>query len=79
MYFDWRRIPNLIEYVKPHFPEVVGINLVSKHPDEYSSFKISVSEEHYQAALDPNFWPRNACVKRFFTQTGEATQVKNSY
>lgn len=40
--------------------------LQSKHPDEYSSFKLSVPANHAEDVLNPNLWPKDTCINRFF-------------
>ena len=60
------KLDSVFDFLKPHFPEVVGEKLISRHPDEYSLFKICVHEEHFQLALDSSIWPRNACIRLFF-------------
>lgn len=52
-------------FLKDKFPEVKCEKLTSKHPDEYSSFRVDVHQTNYEKALDPNLWPVNTCVRRF--------------
>lgn len=61
-------LENVLDFLKPRFKEVTGEKLVSRNPDLYSSFKINLYEEHVIAAFDPNLWPENARVRRFFHQ-----------
>lgn len=56
----------VMEFLKPRFPEVVVTKLDSKHPDSYASFKFSVNENSQTCALDPEMWPVNVSVKKFF-------------
>lgn len=59
------KVEHVINFLKNKFPEVRVEQLTSRHPDMYSSFKVDIYEEHFEAALDPNLWPLNACVRRF--------------
>lgn len=40
--------------------------LVSRHPEEYSSFKVSVPMEYLEMVKQPHMWPENVCINRFF-------------
>lgn len=40
--------------------------LISKHPDDYSSFKVSVPMDMLERVKQPTMWPENVCVNRFF-------------
>lgn len=55
----------LTEMLKPNFPEVTCEQLTSKHPEIYSSFKVSIHQNNFKDAMDPSIWPHNACIKRF--------------
>ncbi|XP_018562604.1 uncharacterized protein LOC108904499 [Anoplophora glabripennis] len=68
-------VDSLKEHVKQHFPEVTVESLASKHPHLYASFKVTVLEEHFSKAMDPELWPHGACVSRFlFLRTKESPQ-----
>lgn len=56
---------NLKKFLEPNFPEVICDTINPRHPDLYSSFKVSILEENFQKAMDPSKWPKNACVSRF--------------
>lgn len=55
----------LVELLKPTFPEVSCEKLVSRHPELYSSFKVGIYEGNFGTAMDPALWPSNACIRRF--------------
>lgn len=56
----------LVNFLKADIPVISCEKLNSRHPDQYSSFKIEISEIHLKSALNPEIWPDNACVRRFF-------------
>lgn len=56
----------VIDFIKPKFPEAKCEQLNSRNPEEYSSFKVDIYEENLNSALDANSWPSSACVRRFF-------------
>nr|CAI5857219.1 unnamed protein product [Callosobruchus analis] len=53
-------------YLAPHFPEVIADTINSKHPERYASFKISIYENNFKAAMNPELWPQDCYVQRFF-------------
>lgn len=58
-------VDQVVQFLKPHFPEVSCEKLASKYPDVYSSFKVNIFANNFDAAMDPTIWPNNACVRRF--------------
>ena len=64
----------LISYLKPKYPEVNCEQLNSKQPNLYASFKVDIFEENLTSALDPNNWPKDACIRRFFYTYVESNQ-----
>lgn len=40
--------------------------LQSKYPEQYSSFKVSVPSDQVQDVLNPELWPTDTCINRFF-------------
>lgn len=56
---------NVVDFLKPSFPEVKVEGLTSKHPEQYASFKVFIYEHNMETALDSNIWPENACIRRF--------------
>lgn len=56
----------LNNYLKQAFPEVTSEKLNSRYPNYYSSFKVTIHEEHLNTAMDPSFWPKGVLVNRFF-------------
>lgn len=57
---------DVIKHLQTDFPEVLCQKLVSKFPQEYSSFKISVNQENATSFLDPNRWPMGTRINKFF-------------
>lgn len=57
---------DLYRLLKPHFPEVLCDALTSRRPELYSSFKITIYDSNFRAAMNPDIWPLGACVGRFF-------------
>lgn len=57
---------DLSALLKDTFPEVTCEYLTPKHPDLYVSFKVSIYEENFRNAMNPDVWPAGACVSRFF-------------
>lgn len=57
---------DLIEFLKSDFPVMSCEKLNSRYPDLYASFKIDITEDCLQTALNPEIWPMNACIRRFF-------------
>lgn len=45
--------------------DVKCTRISSKHPDEYSSFKVTVPARLEEVIVDPKIWPNNACLNRF--------------
>lgn len=45
--------------------------MISKYPDEYSSFKISVAIKHDREFRNPNIWPEYVVINRFLARLGE--------
>ncbi|PSN51714.1 hypothetical protein C0J52_12305 [Blattella germanica] len=50
---------DILEFLKPSFPEITGDQLTSRHPEQYASFRIDVYEDNVQKAMDPGLWPNN--------------------
>nr|CAI5828913.1 unnamed protein product [Callosobruchus analis] len=53
-------------YLAPQFPEVIADTINSKHLERYASFKISIYENSFKAAMNPELWPQDCYVQRFF-------------
>lgn len=47
------------------FEDVKCIKITSKHPDEYSSFKVTVPARFEDLISSPTTWPKDTCVNRF--------------
>ncbi|KAJ8948139.1 hypothetical protein NQ317_000182 [Molorchus minor] len=62
----------LTTLLKDNFQEVVCEQINSKHPEIYSSFKVSILEDNFAKAMNPNVWPYGACVSRFFRPKKES-------
>ncbi|KAG8245665.1 hypothetical protein J6590_101809 [Homalodisca vitripennis] len=61
--------------------DVLVERLNSKHPEEYSSFKVSISVDKWGTVYKSEFWPTGVYINRFFfkkslnTQTWKANTV----
>ncbi|KAG5873510.1 hypothetical protein JTB14_029186 [Gonioctena quinquepunctata] len=53
------------DFLKPSFPEVDVEQLLSRYPQFYSSFKVTINEINYEKAMDSSVWPDGALVNRF--------------
>lgn len=60
------KVDDLREYLIQRFPEIQVEKLTSKYPEHYSSFKITLNESHLSDAMNPEIWPENTHVNRFF-------------
>ncbi|KAJ3644214.1 hypothetical protein Zmor_026884 [Zophobas morio] len=47
--------------------------LKSKHPEEYSSFKVPINFDELNKATDPELWPTGTCINRFFHKGTKST------
>ena len=52
--------------LKSKFPETTCQELDSKHPEFYTSFKVTVDLHNFNSALDANNWPSGCYVTRYF-------------
>lgn len=50
--------------------------LPSKHPESYSSFKVTVPFKYIDDFKDPNIWPLNVCINRFLFHLKPAKKSK---
>lgn len=50
--------------------------LQSKHPTEYSSFKVSVPATFSEEIMKPETWPENVCINRFLHRLSIINIVK---
>lgn len=66
---------DLCKYLKSSFPEVICDTISSKHPDQYTSFKVSVYQSNFKKAMQPEVWPAGACINKFFYQRQKKTQI----
>lgn len=58
---------DLTEYLKSQgIASVKCLEMDSKHPEEYTSFKVSVPQDYVDKIQNPDTWPQYACVNRFF-------------
>lgn len=57
---------DLLKFLSPNFPGVKCDSLQSRHPDRYSSFKVSISRNQMDLIKNPTNWPKNAYVRHFF-------------
>lgn len=47
-------------------PNAKVVQLNSKFPDVYSSFKITINSEFIKDLLEPQFWPKGVAVRKFY-------------
>lgn len=66
---------HLLNFLSPQYPEVTCEKLQSRHPELYSSFKVNIYEEHAEAALNPDNWPKNACIRNFLYLAPREKQI----
>lgn len=57
---------DLRDVLQIHFPEVTCEAITPRHPHLYTSFKVNIYEESFKKAMNPDVWPKGACVNRFF-------------
>lgn len=67
-------VDELQNYLKTSFPEVTCEKLQSRHPDEYSSFKVGISETNIDSFLDPSKWAKGTRINKFFRFTRRRDQ-----
>lgn len=64
---------DIVNHLKPLYSEVVCEKLDSKHPESYSSFKITLNEDNLKSAMCLSKWPAGTHVNRFFHFKKRAT------
>ena len=57
---------DVIDFLKTKLEVLSCVKLDSKQPHIYSSFRVDIYEESLDIALNPDIWPINAHVRRFF-------------
>lgn len=66
-------VEDLSRYLENSACTEVGVEqLKSRHPDSYSSFKVTTSQTDRDKIRDSNFWPAGVCVNRFFPSQGRS-------
>lgn len=48
------------------FPEIKAVEMPSKFPEIYKSFKVTLNRDNYEAVMAPEIWPAGVRVDRFF-------------
>ena len=66
---------DLQDSLKFDFPEVQCESIQPKYPNLYLSFKVTIFEENFKKAMNPNVWPDGACISRFFQKRSTMTSV----
>lgn len=56
----------LQDFLEPNFTDVKCEEHVSKHPDIYSSMKVTIKQDDFRNAWKREVWPSGAIVSRFF-------------
>lgn len=51
------------------------VPMVSKHPEQYSSFKITVRSKYSEKIMDPTTWPEEVCINRFLMHLSKKDQI----
>lgn len=69
-------VEELTDFLKPNFPEVVCESLQPKYPDLYTSYKVTIFDENFKKAMDPQFWPKGACIQRFLVMRKKRPEEK---
>lgn len=59
-------LSDVTEFLKEKFPEVKCEKGQSKYPENYSSFKITIDENHFDLIMNPDLWPRGIYINKFF-------------
>ncbi len=63
-------------------PKIKLTKLQSRHPENYSSYKITLDSVYFKNLLDPKFWPKGVAVRKYFTKpsysAGNLSSSKNS-
>ena len=59
-------VNDMNNYVKSYFPEAVCEAVNSKHPETYSSFKVTIDFNNLDGAMIADILPYGAFVNRFF-------------
>ena len=57
---------DVVDFLKDDFPEVVVEKLVSKFPEHYAAFKVTIDLTHLEGAMNATIWPYGTFVTRFF-------------
>ncbi|KAK9731217.1 hypothetical protein QE152_g13827 [Popillia japonica] len=63
---------DLLNFLRTQFPEADCEEITSRYPDKYKSFKVTIHLENYEAAMNPDIWPRDVLVTRFFHRRSRA-------
>ncbi|XP_060527384.1 uncharacterized protein LOC132702633 [Cylas formicarius] len=56
----------MMAFLKPRFPEVTCKQLDSRRPEEYSSFKIGISQKNTESFMNPKYWAAGTKINKFF-------------
>lgn len=61
------KIEDLKKYLTDEvkIPDIICEKMDSKHPEKYSSFKISVPVNFVETFKNPDIWPEYICINRF--------------
>lgn len=62
--------------LKLSFPEVKCEALISKHPQVYSSFKVTLLESNFGNAMDPSKWPSGALIQPFLELRKKSREIQ---
>ena len=59
-------LEEVMNHIKPQAPEATVQKLNSRHPENYSSFQVTVDYENRESVMDPGIWPAGTRLNRFF-------------
>lgn len=59
-------VETLTNHLIKEFAEVKCVKMVSKYPDQYASFKVSVYQNNFSKIMCADQWPQGVCINKFF-------------
>ncbi|KAJ3664263.1 hypothetical protein Zmor_008445 [Zophobas morio] len=68
-------VEDVVAFFASTSSEINCEKMSSKHPEVYSSFKITVPNSLTESVMDPNFWPSGVTVNKFFWKRTNQNQV----
>lgn len=65
-------------YLGPEFPEIQCESIESKHPETYSSFKITINSNNFTHLMNPDKWPNGVFINKFFRKRKQFPTIETS-